>query len=169
MIHRGIELLDVNFKAEQGFSLILAYRLPDIPRASFNTSLLYTRVSIMREYPGPYGLEDIHDRMMNYPVGIVWQTVNDALLWLVYREYVVRRCPECLILQRLMELQDIGFTVPVMDTHAVRPCLTLTRFLIRQLQVFYRYYLFVQIPYPLHICFAFLVRGLRAVAYQPFF
>lgn len=87
---------------------------------------------------------------MDDAVGVIGQTVYLSFLWLVYREDVVSRGLESLGQQGFMQGKDIGFTVAVVHTHAIRVSFPTACLFIGSPQVLNAYYLSVQIAYAFH-------------------
>ena len=95
MVDGRVALADVHLQAVQRSSPVLPYRPPHMARASLYAPALDAGVGVVRERSDPYRLEDIHDGVVYYAVGIVGQTVDDSLLRLVDGEHLVRGCPVC--------------------------------------------------------------------------
>jgi len=71
---------------------------------------------------------------MHYPVGIVWQSVDLALLGLIDLEFDVFRGLECALSQALVESQEIALAVLV-ELPDAPLALTLPCFLVGERQV----------------------------------
>ena len=119
VLYGRIVFLYVDFKAVHGLSPVFAYHLIDVPGTALYTPSLDAGVGVIRECLYPYRLQYVHNGVVDYAVGIVRKTINDTLFRFVYGKYFVRRCPECLCQQSLVESLYVGFPVTVVNPDTV--------------------------------------------------
>lgn len=89
-----------------------------------DTFSLDTGIGIGSEIGNENGLEDVHDRMMNDPIGIVWQPVDQALFWLIDLESMVGGRPVGIYPEHVVKHYNIGLLVFEMPDHSTLPAFT---------------------------------------------
>lgn len=134
MVNGRVELAHVYLQAVPGPFPVL-HRLSDLAHGTVYSPLLDTAVRICGEYRYPYRFEDIHDGMMDDPVGIVRQLEDLPFFRVMYGEGPVFRVMKRTGTQHLMQDEDIPFPIAVMHTHAIGTCLPASGLLVRQIQV----------------------------------
>ncbi len=138
-----VELPQVDFKAVQGLSVILADNLIDITRTALYAPFFHAGKGVVRECPYPYRFKNIHYGVVDYPVGIVRKPVYYAFFRFVDREHIIRGGSVCFGSQSLMQSLYVRFTVLIVTAHPVSRGLPTASLFIGKPQVLDGDYLFV--------------------------
>lgn len=89
-----------------------------------DTFSLDTGIGIGSEIGNENGLQNVHDRMMDDPVGKVGQPVDQALFWLIDLESMVVGRPVGIYQEHAVKRYNIGLLVFEMPNHSTLPAFT---------------------------------------------
>lgn len=138
-----VELPQVDFKAIQGLSVILADNLIDITRTALYAPFFHAGKGVVRESPNPYRFKDVHYGVVDYPVGIVRKPVYYAFFRFIDREHIIRGGSVCLGSQSLVQSLYVRFSVLIVTAHTVCRCFPTASLFIGKPQILDGNYLFV--------------------------